>query len=83
MADNSRMQELFNSKDASVGTWMAGLRVKTKNDSRFDTEWKSIWCCNKLLVIHKQTQADRNIMWKRLTKAASARGQRRSDQSLQ
>eukprot|EP00092_Neocalanus_flemingeri_P087060 GFUD01109798.1.p1 GENE.GFUD01109798.1~~GFUD01109798.1.p1 ORF type:complete len:324 (+),score=72.69 GFUD01109798.1:85-1056(+) len=71
MADNSRMLELFNSEDASVGTWLAGLKVKRKHDSRFDTEWKSRGCSNQFVVTHKQTQADMKIKWKRLAKYGS------------
>lgn len=34
IADNSRMLKMFNSEDASVGTWLAGLKIKRKHDSR-------------------------------------------------
>lgn len=71
IAENSRMLELFNSEDASVGTWLAGLKVTRKHDSRFDTEWRSRGCSSQFLVTHKQTQADMKIKWKRLTKYGS------------
>lgn len=68
IADNARLLELYNSEDASVGSWLAGLKVNRRHDPRFDTEWKSRGCSNKFLVTHKQTQADMKIKWARLTK---------------
>ena len=35
LADNAKMLQLFNSEDASVGTWLAGLKIRRKHDSRF------------------------------------------------
>jgi len=68
IADNSRKLQIFNSEDASVGTWLAGIQVTRKHDARFDTEWRSRGCSNKFLVTHKQTEADMKIKWKRLRK---------------
>jgi len=71
LAENAKDLQLFNSEDASVGTWLAGLKITRKHDSRFDTEWKSRGCSSKFLVTHKQTQADMKIKWKRLAKYGS------------
>jgi len=71
LAENSKMLELFNSEDASVGTWLAGAKVNRKHDTRFDTEWRSRGCSNKFIVTHKQTEADMKIKWKRLMKYGS------------
>jgi len=68
VADNSRLLEMYNSEDATMGTWLAGLKVNRKHDTRFDTEWKSRGCSNKFLVTHKQTKADMKIKWNRLRK---------------
>jgi len=71
LAENIRVLQMFNSEDTSVGTWLAGIKVNRKHDSRFDTEWKSRGCSNQFLVTHKQTQADMKIKWKRLSKYGS------------
>lgn len=68
VADNSRILEPYNSEDATLGAWMAGLKVNRKHDTRFDTEWQSRGCSNKFLVTHKQTEADMKIKWNRLRK---------------
>ena len=34
VADNSRLLELYNSEDATMGAWMAGLKVNRKHDTR-------------------------------------------------
>lgn len=34
VADNSRILELYNSEDATLGAWMAGLKVNRKHDTR-------------------------------------------------
>ena len=61
LAENTRILQMFNSEDTSVGTWLAGIKVNRKHDSRFDTEWKSRGCCNQFLVTHEQTQADMTV----------------------
>lgn len=68
ISENSRLLELYNSEDVTVGAWLAGLKVKRKHDTRFDTEWKSRGCNSKFIVTHKQTEADMKIKWKRLVK---------------
>ena len=34
VADNSRLLEMYNSEDATMGTWLAGLKVNRKHDTR-------------------------------------------------
>lgn len=68
IAENSRILELYSSEDVTVGTWLAGIKVNRKHDTRFDTEWKSRGCSSKFLVTHKQTEADMKIKWKRMLK---------------
>ena len=34
IADNSRLLELYNSEDAAVGAWLAGIKVTRKHDPR-------------------------------------------------
>ena len=34
VADNSRILEPYNSEDATLGAWMAGLKVNRKHDTR-------------------------------------------------
>ena len=35
VADNSRLLEMYNSEDATMGTWLAGLKVNRKHDTRY------------------------------------------------
>jgi galactosylxylosylprotein 3-beta-galactosyltransferase len=42
-------------KDASVGTWLAPLKVQRVHYTRFNAEWLSRGCSNTDLVSHKQS----------------------------
>jgi len=68
IARNAGILKLYRSEDVSVGTWLAGTRVKPIHDERFDTEWKSRGCQNHMLVRHPVTEAGMRDMWDRLTR---------------
>ena len=51
IAENSRMLELYNSEDATVGAWMGGLKVNRKHDTRSDfriVDWNFNMKCSML-----------------------------------
>ena len=37
LAENTRILQMFNSEDTSLGTWLAGIKVNRKHDSRYIT----------------------------------------------
>jgi galactosylxylosylprotein 3-beta-galactosyltransferase len=52
---NANILRTYRAEDASVGTWLAPLKVHRVHDTRFDTEWRSRGCSNTDLVSHKQS----------------------------
>lgn len=56
-----------------MGVWTAALDINRVHDNRFDTEWKSRGCSNKMLVRHKQTSTDMFAMYKRLSQSQGTR----------
>ena len=55
LAANAPLLKSYRAEDASVGTWLAPLKVHRVHDTRFDTEWRSRGCANTDLVSHKQS----------------------------
>lgn len=55
LAANAAMLRPYRAEDASVGTWLAPLKIHRVHDTRFDTEWRSRGCANTDLVSHKQS----------------------------
>ncbi len=55
IASNSERLRGYRAEDASLGTWLAPLKVHRVHDTRFDTEWRSRGCLNTDLVSHKQS----------------------------
>ena len=39
ISENSRLLELYNSEDVTMGAWMAGLKVNRKHDTRWVPPW--------------------------------------------
>ncbi|KAI6183868.1 Hexosyltransferase [Aphelenchoides bicaudatus] len=56
IASNVDLLRFYRSEDASVGFWIAGLKVKYVHDPRFDTEFISRGCNNRYLVTHKHSK---------------------------
>lgn len=69
IANNAHLLLQYNSEDASVGAWLAPVKVDRKHDVRFDTEWKSRGCQNKFVVTHKQSPGEMKLKWKRLQRS--------------
>uniref|UniRef100_A0A915MPR5 Hexosyltransferase n=1 Tax=Meloidogyne javanica TaxID=6303 RepID=A0A915MPR5_MELJA len=49
ISKNAHLFQLYRNEDVSVGTWLAGLKVRYVHDPRFDTEWTSRGCNNEYL----------------------------------
>ena len=55
ISDNAESLKLYRAEDASVGTWLAPLKIERVHDIRFDTAAISRGCANTHLVTHKQS----------------------------
>ena len=55
ISDNAERLKLYKAEDASVGTWLAPLKVHRVHDTRFNTGAISRGCANNHLVSHKQS----------------------------
>ena len=55
ISDNAERLKLYRAEDASVGTWLAPLKIERVHDTRFDTAAISRGCANTNLVSHKQS----------------------------
>ena len=55
IANNAKMLRPYRAEDASVGTWLAPLKIHRVHDTRFDTEAHSRGCANTHLISHKQS----------------------------
>ena len=55
ISDNAERLKLYRAEDASVGTWLAPLKIERVHDTRFDTAAISRGCANTHLVSHKQS----------------------------
>eukprot|EP00042_Codosiga_hollandica_P044965 m.450196 g.450196 ORF g.450196 m.450196 type:complete len:319 (+) comp56908_c0_seq11:125-1081(+) len=73
---NSKLFNLYNSEDVSMGTWLAPIAATRRHDIRFDTEWMAHGCLNSLVVLHKQSPED---MKKKYSNLEASGGQRLCD----